>query len=768
MERTAKRRGFRGTFMSPRWSAVSLAAALVAGFASQAHADAIDRRIDALMRKMTLEDKIGQVTLASIAEVFDYDKVTSGAYGNVMNFGTAPEFAKVLAAWRKSRLKIPLLHGTDIIYGNRTLFVPPLGQAASFDLALNRAASEQAALESVAAGTNWTYAPMVDLNRDPRWGRVVEGAGEDVHLASCLAGARVEGLRAGGLVATAKHFVAYGFGEGGRDYDAVEMGEPFLRDRVLPPFRAAIAAGAQTVMSSFNAFNGVPATANRHLLDDILRRDMKFRGLVTSDWGAIDQLKNHGLSPDPLDLTVATFNAGVDLDMASDFFRKYLPTAIAQGKVSKARLDEAVRRVLRVKFEADLEKRMHLDPEAAKAAQAKLDPRGREIAIEMGRRTTLLLHNPKDRLPLAGVKRLAVVGGLADSPRDHMGPHPALSQMGDIVTLRAAITERAAKAGASVDYLAACGACRFPAETDEATIADAAKAAGEADVIVVVVGETYEESGEAAARADLALSAPQVKLVEALAATGKPVVVLLTGGRPMLVETIIDKVDAIAMVWFPGTYGAIGAAEVLFGDVSPSARLPLTWPRSTGQLPLSYDRLPTGRPASADDKWTNKYIDIAWTPRFPFGYGLSYGTTTVSAPRLDKATAKAEDTVKVVVSVTNSGRMAVRETVQVYVNDVIASRSRPSRELKGYAQVDLAPGETREVAVPIRIASLGFHVEDGSYVVEPGTFRVFAGKDATAEAFTDLEVTSGSKVPPWAAPIPCVDRDEAAKPGKRP
>jgi beta-glucosidase len=658
-------------------SALVLALATVA--VSQARADAIDRKIDALMRRMTQADKIGQVTLASIAEVFDYDKVTSGAYGNVMNFGTAPEFAKVLAAWEKSRLKIPLLHGTDIIYGNRTLFVPPLGQAASFDLALNRAASEQAALESVAAGTNWTYAPMVDLNRDPRWGRVVEGAGEDVHLAACLAGARVAGLRAGGLVTTAKHFVAYGFGEGGRDYDAVEMGEPFLRDRVLPPFRAAIAAGAETVMSSFNAFNGVPATANPHLLKDILRRDMKFRGIVTSDWGAIDQLKNHGLSPDALDLTVATFNAGVDLDMASDFFRTHLPTAIAEGRVSKARLDEAVRRVLRVKFEADLGRRMHLDPEEAKATQAKLDPRGRAVAIEMGRRTTLLLHNPKNRLPLADVKRIALVGGLADSPRDHMGPHPALSKPGDIVTLRAAITERAAKAGASVDYLEACGACRFPAEADAATIAEAAKRASEADVVLAVVGETYEESGEAAARADLALSAPQVELIDALAATGKPVVVILTGGRPMLVENIIGEVDAIAMVWFPGTYGAIGAAEVLFGDVSPSARLPMSWPRSTGQLPLSYDRLPTGRPASADDKWTNKYIDVAWTPRFPFGYGLSYGATTLSPPRLDRATAKPGDTVRVSTSVTNTGSMAVRETVQVYVHDVIASRSRPSR-----------------------------------------------------------------------------------------
>ena len=741
--------------MGPR--SMGIALALVAAMAAEARADAIDRRIDALMARMSFDDKIGQVTLASIAEVFEYDKVTSGAYGNVMNFGTAPEYAKVLAAWRKSRLKIPLLHGTDIIYGNRTLFVPPLGQAASFDLALNRAAAEQAGRESAATGINWTYAPMVDLNRDPRWGRVVEGAGEDVHLAACLAGARVQGFRAGGLIVSAKHFVAYGFGEGGRDYDAVEMGEPFLRDHVLPPFRAAIAAGAETVMSAFNAFNGVPATANRHLLQDILRRDMKFRGPVTSDWGAIDQLANHGLSPKPLDLTVATFNAGVDLDMASYLFLANMKTAIDKGLVSRARLDEAVRRVLRLKFEAKLDEKMHVDPAEALAVQAKIAPHGRDVAIEMGRRATLLLHNPESRLPLGSEKRIALVGGLADSPRDHMGPHPGLSQMGDIVTLRAALAARAEKAGATLDYLPACGACRFATETDDAVIAETAKTAAEADVILAVVGETYEESGEAAARADLALSAPQVKLVHALAATGKPVVLLLTGGRPMLVENVIDRVDAIAMVWFPGTYGAIGTAEVLFGDVSPSARLPMTWPRSTGQLPLSYDRLPTGRPASADDKWTNKYIDVGWTPRWPFGHGLGYGTTSFSAPRLDRTTAGAADTVTVTVTVTNSGTRAMRETVQVYVHDQIASRSRPSRQLKGFAQVDLAPGEAREVRVPIRVATLGFHFDDGTYVVEPGKFRVFVGRDAEADAAVDLEVTKGSRVPPWEAPIPCVD-----------
>lgn len=745
----------------------SLLFALVGAFglvgATAARADAIDRRIDALMARMTFEEKLGQVTLASIAEVFDYDKVASGAYGNVMNFGSAPEFAKVLAAWEKSRLKIPLLHGTDIIYGNRTLFVPPLAQAASFDLALNRAAAQQAGAESIAAGTNWTYAPMVDLNRDPRWGRVVEGAGEDVHLASCMAGARVAGFRAGGTIVSAKHFVAYGFGEGGRDYDAVEMGEPFLRDRVLPPFRAAIAAGAETVMASFNSFNGVPVTANRHLLQDILRRDMRFRGPITSDWGAIDQLKNHGLSPDPLDLTVATFNAGIDLDMASDFFRRHLPTAIAQGRVSRARLDEAVRRVLRLKLEARLDRHMRIDPAETLATQARLAPQGRELAIEMGRRTTLLLANRNDRLPLRDVRRIALVGGLADSPRDHMGPHPALSKPADIVTLRTALTERAAKAGASVDYLEACGPCRFASETDDAVIAETAKRAAEADVVVVVIGETYEESGEAAARADLALAAPQVKLVEALAATGRPVVVLLSGGRPMLVENILERVDAIAMIWFPGTYGAIGAAEVLFGDVAPSARLPLTWPRSTGQLPLSYDRLPTGRPASADDKWTNKYIDVDWTPRWPFGYGLSYGHTEMSAPRLDRAKATAADTVRVTVTVTNPGTTALRETVQVYAHQMIASRSRPGRELKGFTQVDLAPGESRDVAVPIRVSSLGFHVDDGSWVVEPGTFRFYAGRDSQAEAAVDLEVTRGLRRPPWAAPIPCVDEKAEAR-----
>lgn len=724
-------------------------------------ADEIDRKIDALMKRMTLEDKIGQVTLASIAEVFHYERVASGAYGNVMNFGTAPEFAKVLAAWKTSRLKIPLLHGTDVIYGNRTLFVPPIGQAATFDLALNRAAAEQAGRESVAAGTNWTFAPMVDINRDPRWGRVVEGAGEDVHVGACMAAARVEGFRAGGMVVSAKHFAAYGFGEGGRDYDAVEMGEPFLRDHVLPPFRAAIAAGAQTVMSSFNAFNGMPATANHRLLTEILKGDMRFTGIVTSDWGAIDQLKNHGLSPDPLDMTVATFNAGVDLDMASDFYRTHMKTALARGLVKPSRLDDAVRRVLRLKFEAKLDERMVLDPAETPKILAALAPQGKATAIEMGRRSTLLLENRDGRLPLVGVKRLAIVGGLADSPRDHMGPHPALSKPEDIVTLRKAITDRAAKAGASVDYVEACGACRLPAETDEATIRAAAETAAAADVIVVVIGETYEESGEAAARADLAFSAPQVKLVKALAATGKPVVALVEGGRPMVVEDIRDDVAALAMVWFPGTYGAIGVAEVLFGDVAPSARSPMTWPRSTGQLPLSYDRLPTGRPASADDKWTNKYIDVGWTPRYPFGHGLSYGTTTFSAPRLDRAKASAADTVRVTVTVKNDGPIALRETVQVYVHDVIASRSRPGRELKGFAQVDLAPGEAKDVTVPIRVETLGFHVEDGSWVVEPGRFEIFVGKNAEAEAEVDLEVTKGLRVRPWEAPIPCIEPKRA-------
>lgn len=735
----------------------AVALALVLGLGSSAAADEIDGRVDALMARMTQTEKLGQITLASIDDPFDWEAVASGVYGNVMNFGTAPEFAKVLAQWRKTRLKIPLLHGTDIIYGHRTLFEPPLAQAATFDPALNRAAARHMGLETSAAGTNWTFAPMVDISRDSRWGRVVEGAGEDAHLAACMAAARVDGFHDGGLVVAVKHFVAYGFGEGGRDYDAVEMSEPFLRDHVLPPFRAAIASGAEIVMSAFNTFNGVPATANRHLLTDILRRDMRFAGPVVSDWGAIDQLSNHGLSPEPLDLTVAAFNAGVDIDMSSNFFRTYLPVALKRGLVTQARIDEAVRRVLRLKFAAHLETKMRVDPAETRATHERLAPEGRALAIEMGRRATLLLQNRHDRLPLSGVSRIALVGGLADSPRDHMGPHPGLGQMGDIVTLRRAITERAARAGATVDYLEACGACRRDNPTDAATIAAAARAAAAADVVVAVVGETYEESGEAAARADLSLSAPQVALVKALAATGTPVVLLLTGGRPMLVEGVIDDVDAIVMAWFPGTYGAIGTAEVLFGDVSPSARLPITWPRSTGQLPLSYDRLPTGRPASADDKWTNKYVDIGWLPRFPFGFGLGYGQTVFSPPRLDRTRAGPGDTVAVTVDVTNTAKRAMRETVQVYVHDPIASRSRPTRQLEGFAQVDLAPGETRAVTIPIRVAALGFHVDDGSWVVEPGTFHVYAGRDSRVESFAALEVTAGSKVPPWQAPIPCID-----------
>lgn len=738
------------------WSA-ACAGLIMAVLAPQVCADEIDRRVDALMHRMTLAEKLGQISLSSIAKDYDYGPLERGTVGNVMNFGTPEKFQVVLDHWRKSRLRIPLLHGIDIIYGFRTLFAVPIAQAATFDLGLNAAVAEMAGRESSSAGSNWTFAPMVDLSRDSRWGRVVEGAGEDVHLAACLAGARVRGFRKGGLVVAPKHFVAYGFGQGGRDYDAVEMGEPFLRDHVLPPFRAAIAAGAETVMSAFNAFNGVPATANPHLLKKILRHDMHFEGVVVSDWGAIDQLRNHGLSADPLALTVRSFGAGVDMEMASTFFATNLPTALARGLIDMKAVDVAVRRVLRLKFAAKLETRMVADQALSDATLARLAPSARALAVEVGRRSMVLLENRNDRLPLAGVGRIALVGGLADSPRDHMGPHPALSRIDDIVTLRKAITERAATEGVAVDWFAACGACRGAVDPQDPAFQAAVRGAEAADVVVAVVGESHEESGEGASRSDLALSPGQTALVHALAKTGKPVVLLVTGGRPVLLEAVMGEFDAALMVWFPGTYGAIAAADILFGDAAPSARLPMTWPRSTGQLPMSYDRLPTGRPASVDDKWTNKYIDVDPSPRYPFGYGLSTSRTLFSGPRLDRSRARADQTVTVTVHVANAGSRAVRETVQVYVHQMVASRSRPVRQLKGFASVDLAPGEARDVAVPIRVLDLGFHDDDGNYVVEPGIFRVFAGRDSDAADFTDLAVTTAARLPPWQAPIPCLD-----------
>lgn len=703
--------------------------------------EAIEARIDRLLAAMTLAEKLGQLTVESPNAWEFQARVGRGELGNVINAAVAAETRAIAALAARGRHGIPLLLGVDVLQGYRTQFMVPLGQAASFDADLNRRAAEAIAREASAQGVNWTFAPMVDISRDPRWGRVVEGAGEDPWLGSLLARARVEGYRAGGLVTTAKHFAAYGAPVAGLDYATADLSEASLRDLYLPPFQAAIEAGAATIMPALNALNGVPATVNGFLLDDVLRREWGFRGFVVSDWGAIDQLGNHGVEADRAAMARRAFAAGIDMDMASISYVRGFPGEIAAGRVDMAAVDRAVRRVLRVKLEAGLDTRAI--PTPAEAEARMLTPETKALAVEVARRGIVLLKNEPALLPLSGMKRLLLVGGIADSPADHVGPHAARWRPEEVVTIRRAVEARAAKAGVAVDYRMGCDPdCR-----ELPGLSAALEGAREADAIVAVFGEPGEISGEAASRADLGLPDRQQALLDALVAAGKPVVLVLVAGRPLVVPRAVEAIPAVLTTWYPGSVGAIALAEILFGDVSPSGRLPMTWPRHVGQIPIAYNALRSGRPAS-QEKFTSRYVDVDVRPQFAFGHGLSYTTFRYGEPRLDRASAPVGETVEVSVEVTNAGTRPGREVVQLYVRDLLASRVRPERELKGVAAVDLAPGETRRVTIPLPIRTLGFHREDGAYVVEAGRFRLFVGGSSEATASVDLDVEGPDLVKP--------------------
>ncbi|MEJ1162028.1 glycoside hydrolase family 3 N-terminal domain-containing protein [Prosthecomicrobium sp. N25] len=719
--------------------------ALAASAALAASPDpAVEARVEALLARMTLEEKLGQLTVETDEDRDFRVRVTAGRLGNLIAFKTATANRAAVALAAAAPTPVPLLRGLDVLQGYRTQFMVPLGQAATFDPDLNRRAAEAIAREAAAQGVNWTYAPMVDIGRDPRWGRVVEGAGEDPFLGAAMARARVSGYRAGGLVATAKHFAAYGAPRAGLDYAPADMSEATLRDVYLPPFRAAVEAGAGAVMPALSALNGVPASLDRRLLVDVLRGEWGFRGFVVSDWGAIDQLANHGMGRDAAAFATRAFLAGVDMDMASRTYVARLPAAVAEGRVAEAAIDEAVRRVLRVKLEAGLDTRPL--PTPAEAETRMLLPETRALAVEVARRGIVLLKNDGDRLPLRDIGSLLVVGGIADSPGDHVGPHAAEWRAGEVHTIRRALEDRAAKAGLRFEYRAGCA----PDCTDRAGFEAAVEAARRADVVVAVLGEPGEIAGEAASRADLGFPGLQQDLLDRLVATGKPVVLVIVAGRPLTVAKAFAAVPSAVMAWYPGSVGSLALAEILFGDTAPSGKLPMTWPRHVGQIPIAHDDLATGRPPTAGEKFTSKYVDIGWRPQFPFGHGLSTARLVYGPPSVEAARVAMDGTVVVSVPVRNEGPQAARAVVQAYVRDLEASRVRPGRQLKGFAAVELAAGEASTVTLRIAVGDLGFHDETGDYRVEPGRFRIFAGPDADAEASVDVEAVGEPVIRPTA------------------
>ncbi len=698
--------------------------------APKARSGDIESRVTALLAKMTVAEKAGQLNQLNIEQTGVEDGIAAGKVGSVMNVVTAEETNRLQRmALEKSRLHIPVLFGLDVIHGFRTVFPIPLGMAATWDPAAAELEAQVAAREARSAGVRWTFAPMVDIARDPRWGRIAEGAGEDQVLGSAMAAAYVRGFQGHDLAAPdhiaacAKHYVAYGAAEGGRDYNSVDLSERRLREIYLPPFKSAVDAGVATLMSSFNTLNGVPATANRFTLRQVLKGEWRFRGFVVSDWNSIGELIPNGVAADDLQAVRLAMNAGVDMDMTTGAYLQRIPELVTSGALPMSVVDDAVRRILRVKFQLGLFDQPYADPEREKATL--LTAENLQAARMVAQKSLVLLRNEGNVLPLAKtVAKVAVIGPLADSKADMLGNWFAQGKAEEAVTILQGIRE---KLGSSARVIYSKGVEVEGADTTGIT--EAVAAAHQADVAVLVLGEKGEMSGEAGSRASLDLPGQQQKLLEAVAATGKPVVLVVMSGRPLTISWAAEHVPAIVEAWFPGTQGGYAVADVLFGDVNPSGKLPVTFPRSVGQVPLYYSHLNTGRPFTLD-RWHTGYIDLSNAPLYPFGFGLSYtrfeySNVTVNS---DKLPAKGE--LKASVDVKNVGDRTGDEIVQLYVHDDVATVARPVKELKAFRRITLAPGESRRVEFVLTADQLAFWNGDMKLAVEPGAYTLFIGPNS--------------------------------------
>jgi len=722
-----------------RFARTAIACALLV-LAGAAQAD-VSQRVEALLRQMTLEEKVGQLNQLSgkdfstgpgTDKVRDIERdIREGRIGSMLNVRGAAETRRVQALALKSRLHIPLLFGLDVIHGYRTVFPVPLGEAASWDLDAIEESARIAAREASAAGVHWTFAPMVDIGRDPRWGRVMEGAGEDSYLGSRIAAARVrgfQGAKLGGLesvMATAKHFAAYGAATAGRDYNAVDMSEHLLHETYLPPFKAALDAGVATFMNSFNTLNGVPATGNAMLQRDILKGRWGFTGFVVSDWGSVREMVAHGYADDLPDAAAKAIAAGSDMDMESGAYASSLAQLVRSGRVDVALVDDAVRRVLTKKFELGLfdDPYRFSDPAREKAALA--DPRHRAAARRIAAESMVLLKNDGGALPLRkGVRSIAVIGPLADARRDLEGGWIVDSNAATMASLVDAVRTHAG-AGTRIATAAGCDvACR--GTEGFAAALDVARAS---DVVVLAVGESWDMSGEAKSRAHLDLPGRQAELFDALKAIGKTPVVVILAGRPLIFENVAEGANAILYAWHPGSEGGNAIADVLFGDVNPSAKLPMTFPRNMGQIPIGYQQYQTGRPVldNGNSAYRSAYIDSPNTPRYAFGHGLSYTTFKYDDLRLSSTRMTPDGKITLQFTLTNSGPVAGAEVVQFYLRDPVASVVRPVKELKGFQRIVLKPGERRTVSFAIDRDTLSFFDRKLAWGAEPGAFELMVG-----------------------------------------
>ncbi len=699
------------------------------------------QKVDSLLSVMTLEEKIGQLTLftsgwdvtgPTLRENYRQD-ILSGRCGNLFNaHGVAYVRQLQQMAVEQTRLGIPLLFGYDVIHGYKTIFPIPLAEACSWDTTLIEESARLSAREAAAAGLNWTFNPMVDISRDPRWGRIAEGSGEDPWLGSLIAVAKVHGYQGASLkdpftlAACVKHFAAYGAPEGGRDYNTVDMSERTLRQVYLPPYKAAVDAGVASVMTSFNVVDGIPATGNHFLLTDILRKEWGFQGMVVTDYTSINEMQDHGYARDEKQAAEQALNAGVDMDMQGAAYYNNLEDLLAEGKVSENTIDQAVRRVLEMKYKLGLfeDPYRYLDEEREK--ETLFSPELMDHALEAARKSIVLLKNDpvgnRPLLPLPGaLRRIALIGPLADSQVDMLGTWHASGDASRVVTLKKGLEGQFP--AAEILYTKGCDVNG----TNRSGFSEALSLAMRSDVVVVAVGENYMQSGEAASRANPVIPGVQEELVDMLLNTGKPVVVVVMAGRPLILTHLSQKVSALVYAWHLGTRAGDAIADVLAGEYNPSGKLVVSFPYATGQIPIYYNAMNTGRALDPNDKYTSKYLDIPNEPLYPFGFGLSYTHFDYTGLSLSDSLMQMGGNLDIEVGVKNTGDYAGEETVQLYIRDLVGSVVRPVKELKGFQKVFLQPGEETRVRFSLTSDQLRFWDASMQFRAEPGQFRVFVG-----------------------------------------
>ena len=708
--------------------------------------------IDSLLNEMTLAEKIGQMSQATgnwektgpvVTDPDMVDLATTGKVGSFLNvFGAARTRSAQELAVNQTRLGIPLIFGYDMIHGYKTTFPIPLAEAASWDLDLIKRSAEITAIEAAASGLHWNFAPMVDIARDPRWGRIMEGAGEDPWWGSKVAVARVQGYQGDDLsnlstiAATAKHFAAYGAAEGGRDYNTTEVSERTLREVYLPPFEAAAKAGVATFMNGFNDLNGIPATASELLVRQILKKEWDYQGFVVSDWASVQEMTDHSIASSDKEAAQLALIGGCDMEMVSTTYTEFMDELVKENPSYITYVDEAVRRVLAIKYDLGLFQDPYRYSDLAREAEAVLHNDHFKHAREIAKRSIVLLENRNQTLPLdTDLTRIAVIGPLADDRVTPMGTWSAQGAEENVTT----ILEGIKLATSDQTKILTAKGCDVNS-SDMSGFKKARSMARQADVIVAVVGEEALMSGEALSRADIGLPGVQLELLQMLKATGKPVVVVLMNGRPIAEPWMYENCDAVLETWHLGVQSGPAIADVLFGAYNPAGKLPVTIPRSVGQIPIYYNHKNTGRAYDPTERYTSQYIDENHLPQYPFGYGLSYSSFEYSDLKLDKSSFRAGEDLHVQVAVKNTGTFIGEEVVQLYVRDLTGSVTRPVLELKGYKKVSIAPGESTIVEFTLNSDDLRFWDKEMKFRSEPGNFKVFVGTNsqATLEASFSL------------------------------